>query len=75
MGVRYVISREMKMTDNRCPKFTSGYKIISSKATSHKQRGFAFFWKEGHASFGVELACAITPNHLTFQLVTGYKQF
>jgi hypothetical protein len=35
----------------------------------------ALVWKEGHSSFEVEAAPVVTPNLLTFQLVTGYKQF
>jgi hypothetical protein len=46
-----------------------------SKATSHKQGGIALIWKEGLSSFEVEAACIVTPNLLTFQLVTGYKRF
>ncbi len=67
--------REMKITDDWYPKFTSGYNVIASKATSHKQGGIALVWKEGHSSFEVEVACVVTPNLLTFQLVTRYKRF
>jgi hypothetical protein len=66
---------EMKNTDNWYPKFASGYKVITSKATSHKQGGIALVWKEGHRSFKVEAARVATPNLLTFQLITGYKGF
>ena len=39
MGVGAAILMEMKITDNRYPKFSLGYKIIVSKATSHLQGG------------------------------------
>ncbi len=52
-----------------------GYKVITLKATSHKQGGVALVWKEGYCSFEVEAACVVTPNLLTFQLVMGYKWF
>jgi len=75
MGVGAAILTEMKITDNRYPKFSSGYKIIASNATSHSQGGVALVWKEGHDSFEVEAATVATPNLLTFQLVTGYERF
>jgi hypothetical protein len=75
MGIRAAILTEMKITDDRYPKFTSGYNVIASKATSHKQGGIVLVWKEGHSSFEVEVACVVTPNLLTFQLVMGYKRF
>ncbi len=42
---------------------------------SHKQGGTALVWREGHSSFEMEAARVVTPNLLTFQLVTGYKRF
>jgi hypothetical protein len=63
----------MKITDDWYPKFVSGYKVIALKATSHKPGGVAFVWKEGHSSFEVEAARAVTLNLLTFQLVMGTK--
>ena len=75
MGIGAAVLTEMKITDNRYPKFSSGYKIIASKATSHSQGGVALVWKEGHDSFEVEAATVVTANLLTFQLVTGYKRF
>jgi hypothetical protein len=75
MGIGAVILTEMKIKDNRYPKLTSGYKVILSKATTNKQGGIALVWKEGHSSFEVEAACMVTPNLLTFQLVTGYERF
>jgi hypothetical protein len=74
MGIGAAILTEMKLMDNRYPKFTLGYKVIASKATSHKQGGVALVWKEGHSSFEVEAARIVTPNLLTFQLM-GYERF
>jgi hypothetical protein len=71
MGIGASILTEMKITDDRYPKITLGYKVIVSKVTSHKQGGIALVWKEGHSSFEVAAACIVTPNLLTFQLVTG----
>ena len=41
----------------------------------HKQGEVALVWKDGHDSFEVEAARVVTPNLLTFQLVTGYTEF
>jgi hypothetical protein len=75
MGIGAAILTEMKITDDWYPKLTSGYKFILSKAITNKQGGIALVWKEGHSSFEVEAARVVTPNLLTFQLVTGYKRF
>ncbi len=66
---------EVKITNDKYPRCASGFKIISSTATSHSQGGIALLWNKGHASFEVEAAKIITLNLLTFQLVTGYKRF
>jgi hypothetical protein len=75
MGVEAAILTEMKVTVDRYPKFSLGYKIIALKATSHSKGGVALVWKEGHDSFEVEAARVVNANLLTFQLVTGYEQF
>jgi hypothetical protein len=75
MGIRAAILMEMKITDNRYPKLTLGYKVILSKARTNKQGGIALVWKEGHSSFEVEAARVVTPNLLTFQLIAGYERF
>jgi hypothetical protein len=75
MGVGCALLTEVKITDDRYPKFASGYKITSSKATGHNQGGIALMWKESHQFFEVEAATAVTPNLMTVQLVTGYERF
>jgi hypothetical protein len=65
----------VKITNDKYPRCVSGFKIISLKATSHSQGGIALLWNKGHASYKVEAAKIVTPNLLTFQLVTGYKRF
>jgi hypothetical protein len=75
MGIGAAILTEMKIMDDWYPKFVSGYKVIASKAISHKSGGVALVWKEGHCSFEVEVARVVTPNLLTFQLVMWYKRF
>jgi hypothetical protein len=52
-------------------KATSGYRVISSKATSPQQGEVALLWEKGHQDFEVETVTIVSPNLLTFQLVTG----
>ena len=73
MGVNCAVLTKVKITNNKYPRCASGFKIISSKATSHSQGGIALLWNKGHACFEVEAAKIVTPNLLTFQLVMGYK--
>ena len=71
MGVAVAVLTEMKVTDDRYPHFTSGYKVLSSKAASRNQGGIALVWRENHPGVEVEATRILTPNLLTFQLVTG----
>jgi hypothetical protein len=74
IGVNCAVLTEVKITNDKYPRCTSGFKIISSKATSHSQGRIALLWNKGHASFEVEVAKIVTPNLLTFQLVAGYER-
>ncbi len=75
MGVGLAILTETKVTDNCHPCLLSGYKILALKAESHNQGGVALLWKENCREYKVESVHDITPNLLTFQLVTGDEQF
>ena len=75
MGVGLAVVTEMKIMNDRHIRLTSGYKILASKAASHDQGGVALLWKENHQGFEVESANILTPNLLTFLLVTGDEQF
>ncbi len=70
-------SRLLRFNRNkdRYPKTTSGYRVISSKATSPQQGGVALLWEEGHQDFEVEAVTIVSPNLLTFQLVTGEERY
>ena len=70
MGVGCCVLTKTKLTNNRYSKTTSGYCVILSKATSPQQGGVALLWEEGHQDFEVEAVTIISPNLLTFQLVT-----
>ena len=75
MGVGLAVVTETKITDARYTCLALGYKILASRAASHNQGGIALLWKENHRGFEVESANIVTPNLLTFQLVTGNEQF
>jgi hypothetical protein len=75
MGVNCAVLTEVIITNNKYPRCASRFKVILLKVTSHSQGGIALLWNEGHASLEVEAAKIVTPNLLTFQLVTGYKCF
>ncbi len=72
MGVGCAILTETKLTDDRYPKFVQGYHVMASRATSPQQGGIALLWRESVAlGFLVEAVNVVSPNVLTFQLVTG----
>jgi hypothetical protein len=75
MGVGIAVVTETKITDACYTRLTSGCKILASKAASHNQGGIALLWKKNHKGFEVESAKVLTPNLLTFQLVTGDERF
>jgi hypothetical protein len=76
MGVGCAVLTETKLTNDRYPKFVSGYQVISLKAASPHQGGVALLWRESEdQGFLVKAAHIASPNILTFQLVTGEDCF
>ncbi len=75
MGVGCALLTEVKLTHDKYPWYMLGYNVIALKATSHNQGGVALLWKEGDDLPGVEAARIVTPNLLTFQLITDVKRF
>jgi hypothetical protein len=76
MGVSCAVLTETKLTDDRYPKFVSGYHVILSKVATPHQGGVALLWRESEdQGFLVEAAHIASPNILTFQLVMGEDQF
>jgi hypothetical protein len=75
MGVGCAILSEMKITNDRYTRMTSGYKVLSTKAPSKNQGGIALLWQPDHEGFEVEATQVVTPNLITFQLVTGDEQY
>ena len=74
-GVGCAILSEMKITDDRYTRMMSGYKVLSTKAPSKHKGGIALLWHPDHEGFEVEAARVVTPNLITFQLVTGDKRY
>jgi hypothetical protein len=76
MGVGCAVLTETKLTDDRFPRFVQGYHVIASRAMSPRQGGIALLWRESeNLGFLVEAVSIVSPNVLTFQLVTGGVQF
>ncbi len=71
LGIGCAVLTETKLTDERYPKLVSGYRVISSKAASPQQGGVALLSRAEHRDFEVEAVNIVSPNNLTFQLVTG----
>jgi hypothetical protein len=75
MEVGCTVLTETKLTNDRYPRFISGYHVIASKAASPHQGRIAVLWKPGHQDFEVEAVHVTSPNTLTFQLVIGGVRF
>jgi hypothetical protein len=65
----------MKITDDRYTRMTSGYKVLATKAPSKHQGGIALLWQPEHEAFEIEATKIVTPNLITFQLVTGDQRY
>ena len=75
MRVGCAVLTKTKLTDAQYPKHVEGYHVIGSKVTSPQQGGIGLLWKAGHQDFEVEAVKIVSPNVLTFQLVTRSVQF
>ena len=76
MGVGCAVLTKTKLTDDQYPKFVQGYHVIALRATSPRQGGVALLWRDlEELGFLVEAATVVSPNVLTFQLVTGGVRF
>jgi hypothetical protein len=71
LSVGCTVLTETMLTDERYPKLASGYWVISLMAASPQQGGVALLWRAEHQDFEVEAVNIISPNILTFQLITG----
>jgi hypothetical protein len=75
MGVGCAVLTETNLTNDRYPWFVQGYQVIASRTTSPQQGGITLLWRESeNLGFLVEAVSIVSPNVLTFQLVTGGVQ-
>jgi hypothetical protein len=74
MGVGIGILTKTKVTNDWYSKSLSGYRVLLSKVASPNQGGIGLIWRENHDGIEVEAVWPLTPNLLSFQLVTGYER-
>ncbi len=75
MGVGIGILNKTKVINNRYAKSLSGYRVLTSKAASPHQGGIGLIWREDHNGFEVEAIRPLTPNLMSFQLITGNERY
>jgi hypothetical protein len=75
MGVGCAVLTETKLTNNRYPKHVKGYHVIALRATSPQLGGIALLWTAEHQHFEVKMVNIVSPNVLTFLLITGGVHF
>jgi hypothetical protein len=75
LGLGCAVLTETKLTNEQYPKLVLGNWMISSKVASPQQGGVALLWRVEHWDYEVEAVNVVSPNILTFQLVTGEDQF
>ncbi len=75
MGVGIGILTKTKVIDDWYSKSLLGYRVLVLKATSPHQGGIGLIWREDHDGFEVEAVRPLTPNLISFQLVTGDERF
>ncbi len=75
MGVRCVVLLEMNSTNNPYACTKLGYKVFLTKAPNKHQGGIALLWQLDHEAFEVEAARIVTPNFISFQLVTDGERY
>jgi hypothetical protein len=75
LGIGCTVLTETKLTNEQYPKLVSGYWVISSKAATPQLGGLPWYGERNIGDFEVEAVNIISPNILTFQLVTGEDQF
>ena len=65
----------MKVTNDWYSKSILGYRVLILKAASPHQGGIGLIWREDHKGFEVKAIWPLTPNLMSFQLVTGNERF
>ena len=71
MGVGCCVFSETKITNDHYPKFVLGYHVNALKVANSQEGEIIILWEENHQEFEGEAMCILSPNLLTFQLITG----
>jgi hypothetical protein len=75
MGVGIGILTKTKVTNNRYLKCLLGYRVLVLKAASPHQGGIGLIWREDHNGLEVKAIWPLTPNLMSFQLITGNERY
>ena len=75
LGVDLAVLTEAKLTDEKYPHSSWGYRVFATKARGPSEGGIALVWDDNHAGFEVEEVKERHPNVLSFELVTGNARF
>ena len=70
-NVAVAVLQETKITTDAYTKFSSGYRVQASKATSFRQGGVALCYRDDHPDFVLEEQRFFGPNVVAFRLKTG----
>jgi endonuclease/exonuclease/phosphatase family metal-dependent hydrolase len=73
LNVDIGILTEAKLTDGVYSRFSQGYTITATEATSHRQGGVALCFRENEY-FQVEASVCHGPNVISCELVTGQRR-
>ncbi|EJK60561.1 hypothetical protein THAOC_19061 [Thalassiosira oceanica] len=74
-NVAVAVLQETKITTDAYTKFSSGYRVQASKATSVHQGGVALCFRDDHPDFELEEQRFFGPNVVTFRLITGRAKY
>ncbi|EJK77064.1 hypothetical protein THAOC_01127, partial [Thalassiosira oceanica] len=74
-NVAVAVLQETKITTDAYTKFSSGYRVQASKATSVRQGGVALCYRDDHPDFELEEQRFFGPNVVTFRLITGGAKY
>jgi hypothetical protein len=75
MGVGIRILLKTKVTNDQYSKSLLGYQVLVSKVASPHQGGIGLIQREDHDGFEVKAVWPLTPNLLSFQLITGNERY
>ena len=74
MGVDIGFLLETKLTGGIYTRYSSGYSVLASSATSVRQGGIALFWR-GNNSYEIEETRIWGSNVISLHLIVGLTRF